>query len=134
MKDGSVNSYVYVADSVSYFPEWGVDPEDDPDKRSVSIQEISKIRESPFRLPPAIATELLHRPGWGGREGIGGFFVRLEGGRNLHCVATGDAVDFLDWPEGVTPDQVTELLGGPVYGEVLEARGAKYWWALHEPS
>jgi hypothetical protein len=95
MVDGSINSYVYVADSVSYFPEWGVDPEDDPGKRSVPIEEISKIRESPFRLPPAIATELLKRPGWGGRERTGGFYVRLEGGsRYLHCVATGDAVSY----------------------------------------
>jgi hypothetical protein len=133
MKDGSVNSYVYVGYSPSYLTEWGVDPEDDPGKRSVSIQEISMIKESPFRLPAAIATELLHRPGWGGRERTGGFYVRLEGGkRYLHCLATGDAVDFLDWPENVTPDQVTELLGGPVYGERLEARGAKYWWALYE--
>lgn len=135
MSDGSVNSYVYVADSVSYFSEWPVDPEDDPAMRSVSIQEILEIRESPYRLPPAIASELLHRPGWGGRERTGGYYVRLEGGRRyLHCVGTGDAVDFLDWPEGVAPDQVTELLSGPVYGECLAAQGVDYSWALYEPS
>ena len=131
MSDGSINSYVYVADSVSYFPEWGVDPEDYPGKSSVSVEDIASIKESPYRLPPSIATEVLHRPG--GMEKTGGFYLRLKGDRYLHC-NTGDAVDFLEWPEGVTPSQVTELLDGPVYGQRLEASGAKFWWALFEPS
>jgi hypothetical protein len=129
MKDGSINSYVYVADSVSYFPQWGVDPEDDPGKSSVSIADISRIKESPYRLPPAIASEVLHHPG--GMEKSGGFFLGLGGDRYLHC-STGDAVDFLDWPEGITPAQVTGLLDGPGSGERLEVSGAKFWWALFE--
>jgi hypothetical protein len=132
LSDGSVNSYVYVADSVSYFHQWGVDPEDDPGKSSILIEDISRIKESPYRLPPAIASEILRRHP-GGMEKTGGFYLRLEGNRYLHC-HTGDAVDFLNWPEGVTPDQVTGVLDSPAYGQRLEASGAEFWWALFEQS
>lgn len=127
--DGSVKSHVYVQSSIPYFEMWGVDPEDDEGKSLVSVDDIAEIRSSPHRLPAALATKLYRSPesGMGWRV----FTLHFIGGDALLCL-TGNAVDFLAWPEGITPADVADVesRGGRQADAVVQ--GAHYAWALYE--
>jgi hypothetical protein len=128
LDDGTVRDCVYVQNSKRWFPVWGVDPEDDQGKRSVPIERVVAIRESPTRLPPRFANKMYDA----GESGMGGCFFRLvlRDGRHLDC-ASGNAVDFPTWPEGVAPSDVVDLV--PHAGERSMARpGRDYAWALYE--
>ena len=95
------------------------------------IEDISEIRESRYRLPAGIAPDVLQNLQPSLSEHGGGFYLRLRSGGYLHCT-TGSAVDFLVWPAGITPDQVTDVLNGPVDEQRWETSGANYSWALYE--
>lgn len=91
---------VYVQDAESWFSFWGVDPEDDPGKRRVRIEDLRAIHESPIRLPAELATRVYRA----GESGMGcfRFDVVPADDRIVHC-ATGDAVDLIDWPDDIDP-------------------------------
>jgi hypothetical protein len=133
LRDGTVESRVYVAESKSYFSAWGVDPEDDPAKGFVTVRNVVAIRESPYRIPPNVAdmvyaTKRTERNYW--------FRLLLRDGRGLACTA-GDAVDFIELPEGVKPDEIVSYLPGWSEGATprdweTEATTAPYSWCLYE--
>lgn len=103
LDDGQVVDGVYLIEARSYFSKWGVAPWNDSWKRHVLVEHIRGLRDSPTRLPPAIADELYKH----GEDGMGYFVFELvlADGRVLAC-QTGDAVDFVDLPDGVTSHQV----------------------------
>ena len=125
LASGLVDSYVYVVETESWHRLWGIDPEEDRFKSSLSVDEIVSIRDSPYRIPPQIANEIYG----GGEDGMGyfSFQLLLERGAALNCL-TGNAIDFLEWPAGVSPSQV---IGVNIHSRAPnEVDGAKYRWAL----
>ena len=127
LTDGRMLDRVYVAEAISYILYLGVWPERDPGKKSVSILQAKHIEESPSRLPARLANKLYK----GGETSMGGvsFSLLLRDGREIF-VSTGNAVDFVDYPTGVTPGDVVDVVHGK-QGSGQQAQGADYYWCLY---
>jgi hypothetical protein len=127
--DGSVKSHVYVQSSIPYYEVWGIDPEDDSGKSSVLVEEIAEIHSSPYRLPPALATRLYSA----GESGMGYcvFKLVMKNGQTLDCL-TGNAVDFLEWPEHFGPEDVADVVPGAGSRRNPAIGTASYSWALYD--
>jgi hypothetical protein len=131
---GEVRDCVYVVEQESYMRMWGVAPTDDPGKRSVLIEDVVEIRESPSRLRADLANKLYEA----GESGMGYviFTVVMKDGSRLPFV-TGNAVDFPAWPPGSSAAQAVEVLphvGRDVFrdrGPSEYERSAEYAWCLY---
>jgi hypothetical protein len=134
LRTGEIRDLVYVVEAESYFAMWGVWPEADSAKRSLPIEEVSAIDESPLRLPAALANKVYAA----GESGMGyyTFTVVLRDGTKLPYT-TGDAVDFPLLPSGVTTDDVADVLPGYGGGRFHDRAprpdesDADYWWCLY---
>jgi len=127
--DGSIYSRVYISEAAAYKRDWGVWPWEDRGKGWIPLERIASLRSSPVRMPAKFANEL----NAAGESGMGycAFSVKLRNGDKLHFV-TGNAVDFPEWPDGVSPDDVVAVTphdrGTGKSGTQL--LGAKYFWSL----
>ena len=93
LADGTELACVYVADRKPYIRHWGIYPEDDRGKRSVSITQVRQIRDSPNLLPAALADDLYRA----GESGMGYTVLTVEFKDSTRCAyLTGNAVDFID--------------------------------------
>jgi hypothetical protein len=136
MKDGELLDRVYLTEAEPWLDIWGIDPDDDPGKASVKIEDIRHIEASPHRLPAGLANKLYDA----GESGMGYcvFTVVLRDGRQLPYV-TGNAVDFPSLPKGVTSSDVADVLPHTADGRFRDrdARAdettAPYHWCLFRP-
>jgi hypothetical protein len=78
LRDGRKFENVYVMDAQDYISIWGVWPDEDTGKRSVPIEHVLELDESPNRLP-AWAADKLYRAGESGM-GYVVFSVRFRDG------------------------------------------------------
>ena len=103
LKDGSQLDRVYVMQFEPYIKSWGIRPEDDSAKKSIPIESVASISESPSRLPVQFANQLYRA----GESGMGYcvFTVVFQNGSARKYV-TGNAVDFLAYPFGLGPRDV----------------------------
>jgi hypothetical protein len=120
---------VYVADANSYLGHWGWDP----GRSYVAIDEVAEIAGSPYRLPKKFADKVYAA----GESGMGYVIYTLvmKDGSRLPF-ASGDAVDFPNWPDGAKPEDVVDVL--PHEGrEAFRERGSTntsaspYSWCLY---
>src|SRR5262245_28753582 len=95
LTDGTELPCVYVVDREPYFRHWGIYPECDPGKRSISITRVRRIRDSPYRIPAGLA-DSLYRAGESGM-GYMVFTVEFKDGTR-QAYLTGNAVDFIGPP------------------------------------
>lgn len=131
---GEVKDCVYLVERESYLRMWGVAPGDDPGKRSVEIEDVVAIRESPSRLRADLANRLYEA----GESGMGYmiFTMVMRDGTRLPFV-TGNAVDFPAWPPGSSAAQAVDVLphvGRDVFrdrGPSQYERSAEYAWCLY---
>jgi hypothetical protein len=127
LQDGSVRDTVYIEPEMPYLRFWGVYPEDDRGKRSIKIEDVVKVEDSPTRLPARFANQIYKR----GESGMGYtiFTVVFSDGERQACVS-GNAVDFIRYPHGKGPEDVTAVLphegrkAGPV-------KGPEWYWCLY---
>ena len=127
-RDGRVFDRVYVQPREPYLTRWGVLPFDDRDKGWIAISEIVDLEESPFRLPPHLADKVYR---WG-ETGMGYFRFRVGFRRwRNSAVATGNAVDFIPLPQGVTGADVKRVHrhGDRDWPTELAPR---YYWSIYE--
>ncbi len=125
--DGRVLDTVYIEPEMPYLRVWGVYPENDRGKRSVRIEDVLKVEDSPTRLPAQFANEIYER----GESGMGYtiFTVLFSDGQRQACV-TGNAVDFIRYPDGKGPKDVIGVL--PHEGRNAQPIGAPDWyWCLY---
>jgi hypothetical protein len=131
LRDGSTVERVYVVEALPYFRTWGIAPEDDGAKSWLSIHEVRSVRESPDRLDARLATKMYEA----GESGMGYcvFQLALEDDRRLDCL-TGGAVDFIDWPSGVLPAMVRDLIphAGDARTSTERVGEADYSWCLFQ--
>jgi hypothetical protein len=136
LRSGAWRDYVYVLDADAYHRVWGVWPREDRAKRSVAVEDVVAIEESPHRLPAALATAQYA----GGESGMGYTIltVVLRDGRRLPRVL-GGAIDFPVLPVGITTDDVVDVVREG--REVFRHRSprpdegpAPYAWCLHRPA
>jgi hypothetical protein len=104
--NGEILDTVYIEPEKPYLKMWGVCPENDKGKRWVRIEDITEVEDSPARLPARFANEIYRQ----GESGMGYtiFTVVFADGDRQACV-TGNAVDFIHYPKGKGPTDVTEV-------------------------
>ncbi|TXK19311.1 hypothetical protein [Homoserinibacter sp. GY 40078] len=102
LRSGEVLPRVCFAEQSRLRAHWG----DDPRGNTVDPREVVAIEESPYRMPQRFADELYEV----GESGMGYliFTMRLRDGRALPYM-TGNALDFPEWPDGVTPEDVVAV-------------------------
>lgn len=130
LTSGRAIERAYVQEARAYHRLWGVWPEDDPGKQSISIVRVAAIEPSPHRLPAPLATRLYELPESG--MGYRVFTLALRNGRRLPCV-TGNAVDYVAFPPDVRATDVIDVRSG-ANGAVDSGRlrQASYAWCLYE--
>ncbi len=134
LTDGTLLGRVYVVEATAYKEFWGIWPSDDEAKRYVLVEKIEEIKESPFRLSAVFADRLYEE----GESGMGYciFTVVLRDGRKLPFV-TGNAVDFPNWPEGVSAEMVADVLPHVGRERFIHRRpganevSAEFFWCLY---
>lgn len=128
LDDGRELERVYVVEYEPYIRVWCVTPEQDPGKRSVAIDRVASIRESPYRLPPKLATRLYTA----GESGMGYsiFTVQFADG-SRQAYVTGNAVDFITPPNGIQCSAARKVF--PHRGrDDSPRRGPDYFWCLYQ--
>jgi hypothetical protein len=127
-RDGRVFDRVYVQSREPYLTHWGVLPFDDRHKGWIAISEIVDLEESHQRLPPHLA-EKVYQKGESGM-GVTKFRVDFRDGTSS-AVMSGNAVDFIPLPEGLTGADVVQVHPGIGRGEHT-VLGARYYWSIYE--
>jgi hypothetical protein len=107
LRDGRSSDRVYVVEYGPYIRKWGVTPGQDPGKAEVRVEELTGITESPSRLPASMANRLYQA----GESGMGYcvFTVVFRDG-SRRVFVSGNAVDFIEYPEGFTPQDVLDVI------------------------
>ena len=127
LRDGKILDAVYIEPEIPYLQWWGVYPEDDRGKRFVRIEDVVTVEDSPTRLPARFANQIYDH----GESGMGGttFTVVFSDGEQQAYV-TGNAVDFIRYPNGKGPKDVTAVL--PHEGRNAQKMGVPDWyWCLY---
>jgi hypothetical protein len=134
LQDGSRNDFVYVVEASAYIRVWGVWPHEDKTKSAIRIDEITRIEESPFRLPRALADRMYKQ----GESGMGYciFTLVLKDG-SRRPVLTGNAVDFPT--QDVRTEEIKDLLPHVGRSEINRHYAqtgqhwpsVPYWWCLY---
>jgi hypothetical protein len=127
LKNGMIIDTVYIEPEQPYLRSWGVYPEDDRGKMSVRIEEVLKVEDSPRRLPAHFANEIYR----GGESGMGYtiFTVVFSDGQR-QAYGTGNAVDFIRYPEGKGPHDVVAV--EPHVGRGANPVSSPEWyWCLY---
>ena len=114
---------------IPFIKIWGWYPDQDHGK---AVSDIASVMDSPTRLPAVFANELYRA----GESGMGYclFTVIFKSDNSSvessQAYVTGDAVDFIDYPEGKGPKDVVRVL--PHIGrESNHINGPKYYWCLY---
>jgi hypothetical protein len=129
LRDGRVIDRVYVQEAWAWKGTWGVWPEDDRGKASISIDDVVRIEESPSRIAPDLDNRLLGA----GESGMGyaRFTLVLRDGRRVNAV-TGGAVDFPGLPDGIDAGDVVDVIPHEHAGSSDVAMAdPPYWWCLY---
>jgi hypothetical protein len=123
---GEICECVYFANADSYIKFWGVWPDDDPEKRTLRLEDVTVIQPSAKRLPVQFAREMYAA----GESRMGGciFTLRFRDG-SKQSYSTGNLVDFLEMPEGKMLKDVIGLV--PHKGDEQRALSSlPYSWCL----
>lgn len=129
LDDGTRHDRVYVVEAEPWFRQWGVWPEDDDGKRFLPVRRVSKIVDSPSRLP-ARAADKLYAAGESGM-GYAIFTVCFKDGTS-QIVGTGNAIDFIEYPHGQSPETVVDVLPHTGRGDPTLTSGPDYIWCLYD--
>jgi hypothetical protein len=126
MKDGTVLVCVYVVLEGPYIRQWGVYPQQDRRKSYISVVDVDALAESPSRLPARLANKLYEA----GESGMGyTIFTVVFADGSRQAYGTGNAIDFVGYPEGKGQGDVLDVL--PHEGRNAEpASCPEYYWCL----
>jgi hypothetical protein len=128
LKSGEAFDTVYIVPEKPYVKHWGVYPENDRGKRWIRIEDIAEVQESTTRLPAQFANEIYRN----GESGMGYtiFTVVFADGVRQAC-ATGNAVDFIQYPLGKGPKDVVAVIPhGGRRGDSL-VNSPEWYWCLY---
>jgi hypothetical protein len=127
LRDGRILDTVYIEPEMPYLRWWGVYPEDDRGKRFVKIEDVVKVEDSPTRLPARFANQIYDH----GESGMGyTIFTVVFSDGERQAYGTGNAVDFIRYPNGKGPNDVAGVL--PHEGRNAQPITAPDWyWCLY---
>jgi hypothetical protein len=128
LKSGEAFDTVYIVSEKPYVKHWGVYPENDLGKRWVRMEDIGEVQESPTRLPAQFANEIYRN----GESGMGYtiFTVVFADGVRQAC-ATGNAVDFIQYPIGKGPKDVVAVIPHEGRRDASLAKSPQWYWCLY---
>lgn len=126
LKNGETFDNVYIQEEQSYLRSWGVMPDADTGKKYLLIEDVEEIRESPNRLQPDLANKLYEA----GESGMGYclFKIVLDNGQTID-VCTGNAVDFIPLPKGLTTRNIKDILPHQASRKNF-VNAPEYYWCL----
>lgn len=127
LSDGRIFDTVYIEPEMPYLRYWGVYPEDDQGKRFIKIEDVVKVKDSPTRLPARFANQIYDH----GESGMGyTIFTVVFSDGERQAYGTGNAVDFIRYPDGKGPNDVSSVL--PHEGRNAQPVGPPAWyWCLY---
>lgn len=127
LRDGRVLDTVYIEPEMPYLRQWGVYPEDDRGKKFVKIEDVVAVEDSPSRLPARFANQIYDH----GESGMGyTIFTVVFSDGERQAYGTGNAVDFIRYPDGKVPNDVSSVL--PHEGRNAQSVGPPDWyWCLY---
>lgn len=127
LKGGVRLDTVYIEPEQPYMRVWGVYPEDDRSKQTVSINDVVAVEESPVRLPARFASEI-YRAGESGMGYTLFTVVFSDGERQVYM--SGNAVDFIQYPETKGPEDVIQVLTHQGR-EACPRQAPEHYWCLY---
>jgi hypothetical protein len=128
LSDGNIIDHVYIVNANSYIKVWGAWPEDAKGKTWIDIRQVIRIRESPTRLPAQFANQL-YRAGESVMGGCIFTVIFFDGTQQVYC--TGNAVDFIPYPDGKTPSDVYSVIPHQGRDATKMLFGSDYYWCLY---
>eukprot|EP01041_Mallomonas_annulata_P023666 gene23666-44234_t len=123
LKSGEVYDNVYVSEITVYLKVWGVLPGSKTAKKSILVNDILKIEDSPNRLPPNFATKIYRA----GESGMGYtiFTLQMKDGNKISYMS-GNAVDFIILSDNYRINDIVDVL--PHEGSKKNPKsGAEYY-------
>lgn len=128
LKDGTRLDTVYLVAEKPYLVLWRAYPEDGEGQHSIDIADIAEVKESSARLPAKFANEIYQR----GESGMGYtiFAVVFTDGTLQSCV-TGNAVDFIRYPEGKGPEDVLAVMPHEGRDDPEVVSAPEWHWCLY---
>jgi len=126
LKNGDIIANVYIQEEESYLNTWGVMPDADSGKKYVLIEDVTEIKESSHRLQPDLANKIYKA----GESGMGYCLYKLilDNGQTID-VCTGNAVDFVPLPIGLTTKNIKDVLPHQASRKNF-VNGPEYYWCL----
>jgi hypothetical protein len=126
LKDGVKIERVYFVAEIPFLKKWGISPDADPGKKALDLEAVLTVVDSRFRLPARFANRLYEH----GESGMGyyKFTVVFESGWS-QAYLTGDAVDFISYPEGFAKEDVLDVLPNTM-PNLACIKGPDYCWCL----
>ena len=128
LKSGEAFDTVYIVPEKPYVKQWGVYPENDRGKRWIRMEDIAEVQESPTRLPAQFANDIYRN----GESGMGYtiFTVVFADGVRQAC-ATGNAVDFIQYPIGKGPKDVVAVIPHEGRRNDSLVKSPEWYWCLY---
>ena len=108
---------------------WGIPPESDSGKRSVSVSDIADLWESSLRLPPHWADYIYEQ----GESGMGYCCFRLhfrDGSSQAYL--GGNAIDFVRLPAGRTYSDIVRVERHTRQAPEGHKQNESYYWSIYE--
>jgi len=128
LRDGRVLSNVYIVPEGPYVQFFDAYSEQDRAKKWVKVEEIAAVRESPNRLPARFANELYRS----GESGMGyTIFTVVFADGSRQAFGTGNAVDFIHYPEGAGPLDVAKVLPHEGRQDPAIAKAPEALWCFY---
>jgi hypothetical protein len=127
LRDGSWVEHVYFAEAESWYLNWGAWPDEDAGKRWVDLTEVVAVDRSPDRLPPEFE-RVIDEAGESGM-GYSLFSVQFADGTSA-AYCTGNAVDFIPYPDGQSEATVAGVLPHAGRNDPDLRYGLDYAWCL----
>lgn len=128
LKEGLALDTVYIEPDDIYFEHWGVYPEDDKYKKSISIDDVVIIEESPMRLPVRFANEVYED----GESGMGVYiFTLLFADGSTQAYRSGGAIDFVSYPAGKGPEDIVKVMSHEGREDPSARDCLQWYWCLY---
>lgn len=128
LRDGTEVDRVYFVPEASYVKHWGVYPGQDSHKAELLLADIESLEESPSRLPPQFADELYEA----GESGMGyTLFVAVFSDGSRQAYGAGNAIDFVEYPEGKGPRDVAKVLPHQGRGDKRRKDAPEFRWCIY---
>lgn len=128
LNDGAEVDRVYFVSEAPYITHWGVYPGQDRHKTEIMVSDVASLKESRSRLPPQFASELYRA----GESGMGyTLFVVVFSDGTRQAFATGNAVDFIEYPEDKGPQDVTAVIPHGGRNDNKRKSAPSYRWCIY---